>query len=150
MGGTTIIGIAYGLETSSNDDPYIKAAKESLEPLFIASIPGTFLVDQLPLLKYVPAWMPGAGFIRKAREWHALGQRTLHKPYDDAKRAIVSCHESIHRNYWLIFRAQDSGSYTPSFLSDSLQKLRKATSRDFDEADIRNLAGTMFAGVLIL
>lgn len=96
MGGTTIIGIAYGLETSVQDDPYIRAAEESLKPLFIASVPGTFLVDQLPLLKYVPAWMPGAGFKRKAREWYEMSQTTLHHAYTDAKRAIVSCHPLMH------------------------------------------------------
>jgi len=31
--------------------------------------PGAFLVDLLPWLKYVPSWMPGAGFKRLARKY---------------------------------------------------------------------------------
>lgn len=33
------------------------------------AIPGKFLVDVLPWLKYVPEWVPGASFQRLAREW---------------------------------------------------------------------------------
>jgi len=53
-------------------------------------VPGTYLVDMLPWLKYIPEWVPGAGFQRRAREWSALAMRMADLPFADAKRRIVS------------------------------------------------------------
>ncbi|GJJ14351.1 hypothetical protein Clacol_008615 [Clathrus columnatus] len=34
-----------------------------------AAVPGNFLANFFPALKYLPRWMPGAGFLKKAEEW---------------------------------------------------------------------------------
>ncbi|KAF8192945.1 cytochrome P450 [Pholiota molesta] len=55
---TTIMNVAYGIKVKDADDPYILNAEEALHGLAEAGIPGTFLVDFLPFLKYVPNWFP--------------------------------------------------------------------------------------------
>lgn len=65
-------------------------AEESIDPVLPALIPGTFLVDVFPALKYVPYWFPGAGFKRKAREWRRLALAVKDVPYDASKQEIVS------------------------------------------------------------
>ena len=67
MAGETIMSITYGLDVQYNDDPYIMAAERGVRSLWIAAIPGAFLVDMLPFLKYVPEWFPGAGFRSEER-----------------------------------------------------------------------------------
>lgn len=52
--------------------------------------PGAFLVDSIPLLKYVPGWMPGAGFKHKAKEWNSLTKQMMETPFTAAQSAIVS------------------------------------------------------------
>jgi len=48
-----------------------------------------FFAD-LKLVKYVPEWMPGAGFQKKAREIRERSQRVLNFQVSDA-RVIFRC-----------------------------------------------------------
>lgn len=90
MAGATILSIAFGIQTQEENDPYIEISEEGARSVIIAAVPGAFLVDSIPLLKYVPAWFPGASFRRRARRWHDLARRMLEAPYTEAKRNIVS------------------------------------------------------------
>ncbi|KAJ7044390.1 cytochrome P450 [Mycena alexandri] len=89
MAGGLIMQVTYGIEVSSaKDDPYISIAKEVMHGLSVASIPGAFLVDTIPALKYVPKWMPGAGFKRKAEEWRKVTRELLEVPFAETKRRM--------------------------------------------------------------
>ena len=90
MAGETILSIAYGLEIQQENDPYLEMSEAGVLPLVIAGVPGTFLVDSIPLLKYVPPWFPGASFQRKAREWRKLARDMVELPYAEAKKDIVN------------------------------------------------------------
>jgi hypothetical protein len=89
LAGETILSVAYGIEIQQENDPYIKLAEEANHGAILAAIPGKFLVDAIPILKYVPAWFPGASFKRKAREWYKLTRMMVEVPYADAKRRLV-------------------------------------------------------------
>lgn len=89
MSGETIMTIAYGLDVKPKNDPHLQAAEEAIDALLQAVVPGAFLVDSLPVLKYVPAWMPGASFKRKAREWRIATEKTLHDPFNACVDAMV-------------------------------------------------------------
>lgn len=41
------------------------------------------------VVRYVPEWMPGAGFKAKAREWRGHTENVLNMPYDKAKKDYV-------------------------------------------------------------
>ena len=58
--------MTYGINVRPYNDPYIKIAEEAVGSIAELLIPGTFLVDIIPILKYVPEWFPGAKFQRKA------------------------------------------------------------------------------------
>ena len=62
-------------------DPYISNAEEVLNDLAEAGIPGKFLVDFIPVLKYVPDWFPGAGFKQKASRWKKVNAEVAQKPF---------------------------------------------------------------------
>ncbi|KIJ94934.1 hypothetical protein K443DRAFT_11723 [Laccaria amethystina LaAM-08-1] len=79
--GSTIMSITYGLPVLESDDPYITLAEEVLQGASEAGIPGTFLVDLLPFLKYVPSWFPGAGFKRKAAHYAAINAEVANQPF---------------------------------------------------------------------
>lgn len=83
------MSIAYGIQIKPENDPYVKLAEDASRPAAEAAVPGRFLVDAIPLLKYVPAWLPGASFKRKAREWYKLTRNMVEIPYADAKKRIV-------------------------------------------------------------
>jgi hypothetical protein len=82
--------VVYGIRVSGTDDPFLSNIEEALRGIAAASTPGRFLVDQLPILKYVPSWMPGANFKRFAAHLKALNVEVLNKPYQHVKETLVS------------------------------------------------------------
>ena len=58
--------MTYSIKIEPYNDPYIKIAEEALGSISELIIPGAFLVDIIPILKYVPEWFPGGNFQRKA------------------------------------------------------------------------------------
>ncbi|KAF5372144.1 hypothetical protein D9758_005118 [Tetrapyrgos nigripes] len=130
--GSSILEVAYGLRSTSSNDPYITTAEGALAALAVAATPGAFMVDAIPILKYVPEWFPGAGFQRKAREWKQLALAMRDKPFEEATKRI----------------SEGTIPY-PSFLSYSLDKL-DPNSPEKDKAEARRLiqatTATMFAG----
>ena len=89
LSGESILSTAYGLEIKSKTDKYIALAKAGVDPCVPALIPGTFLVDVIPALKYVPDWLPGASFKRMAKKWRRLALAMRDIPYENAKQEIV-------------------------------------------------------------
>jgi hypothetical protein len=83
------MSIAYGIDIQPKDDPYVKAAEQGVHPLAAAAVPGAFLVDMLPALKYVPEWVPGAGFQKMAKEWGKLAITMIDMPFEASKKRIV-------------------------------------------------------------
>ena len=150
MTGETIISVTYGIDVLPKNDPYIATAESAIQPLFIAAIPGTFLVDTFPWLKYVPDWMPFAGFKRKAKVWRKLAMAMIENPYKVGKEKIVStkywtlsCRLTIsHHN----FICQERGDITPSFLSYSLADMNQNHDIAYQEEVIKNTAGTLYTG----
>lgn len=82
--------VAYGIQVLPENDPYIRTAEEAIMSVAMASMPGTFLVNVFPILKYVPAWVPGAGFQRKAKAWKKLARDMVQAPYATFKKDMVS------------------------------------------------------------
>jgi hypothetical protein len=81
--------IAYGIKIQGFDDPYIVNIEESMNGLNIAAIPGSFLVDQIPALKYVPSWFPGAGFKKKAAYWAEVNRKVAELPFNHVAQQMV-------------------------------------------------------------
>ena len=64
--GSTTLSMTYSIKVQPYNDPYIKIAQEAVGAAGELLIPGAFLVDIIPILKYVPEWFPGAKFQSKA------------------------------------------------------------------------------------
>ncbi|KAF9457689.1 cytochrome P450 [Collybia nuda] len=127
MAGETIMSIAYGIDVKPKDDPYIATAEQGVHPLVAAAVPGAFLVDVIPALKYVPEWIPFAGFQRKAKEWKKLALRMINVPFEAAKKNIAN------------------GDTTPSFTAYSLENMDETKDMAYQEYVIKSTAGTMYA-----
>ena len=64
--GSTTLSMTYSINVRPYKDPYIKIAEEAIGAVTDLVVPGAFLVDIIPILKYVPEWFPGAKFQSKA------------------------------------------------------------------------------------
>ena len=104
MGGT-ILRLAYGAVSDGNLD-FAELSKVLLKAFDEAT--AGHLVDAFPIckyhllvlliqlssrwhfsVKYLPAWMPGAGFKRKAVEWKKIVNRNFKAPFEMVKRMKV-------------------------------------------------------------
>ncbi|KAJ5980223.1 hypothetical protein N7481_007521 [Penicillium waksmanii] len=61
--GAFILKITYGYNIEPHgDDPLVSLADLALQQFSNAIVPGAWLVDMIPALKYIPEWFPGANF----------------------------------------------------------------------------------------
>ena len=97
--GGLALTIAYGLPIREHDDPHLALAEEALRTVSAAVVPGAFLVDFMPFLKYVPEWMPGAGFQKTAKKYHEIQGRFRNEPFNAALRNMVGGFPDCQRNF---------------------------------------------------
>ncbi|RPD54263.1 CyP450 monooxygenase [Lentinus tigrinus ALCF2SS1-6] len=79
--GATVMRVVYGIEVESKEDQYLSLAEEGNDIFQKAFVPGKYLVETFPILKHVPAWLPGAGFRRDATAWSEIYYQTRFKPF---------------------------------------------------------------------
>ncbi|KAH9834637.1 cytochrome P450 monooxygenase [Rhodofomes roseus] len=63
---STMLQCLYGHTVASSDDEYLHLIEKALDETMGSSAPGAAPVDFIPMLKYIPAWVPGARFKRTA------------------------------------------------------------------------------------
>ena len=85
----TIMKIGYGIAVQESDDSYISIAEEVLNGVAEVGIPGAFLVDMFPILKYIPNWFPGAGFQKKAARWRDATNTMAENPFHHVQEQLV-------------------------------------------------------------
>ncbi|KAF7981481.1 hypothetical protein HWV62_33529 [Athelia sp. TMB] len=139
--------IAYGIQVLDKNDPFILIAKAASTGITIASTPGAFLVDTLSLLKYIPAWVPGAGFQRRASEWKKRTEDLIHLPYAALKKEQVRI--TILLGGFLNaegLRYQAAGIDKPSFVSRSLSAIDALGNVAEQEGIIRDTAPMIYLG----
>jgi hypothetical protein len=92
--------MTYSINVRPYDDPYIKIAEEAVGAIAELLIPGGFLVDIIPILKYVPKWFPGAKFQSKAAVmWkHAAKMRNTTFA---ATEELMACDSSLFLRFLL-------------------------------------------------
>ncbi|KAG8689410.1 hypothetical protein FRC11_002719 [Ceratobasidium sp. 423] len=64
-----LLGSLYGYEAKSPKDPILVRAKNLISYLSYAMLPSNCMVNNLPALRYVPEWFPGASWKREASKW---------------------------------------------------------------------------------
>ncbi|KAF8213148.1 cytochrome P450 [Mycena galopus ATCC 62051] len=118
--GGVILQVVYGYQIRPENDPSPHFATSRWSD----SLLGSFLVDFLPILKYIPSWLPGAGFKRKAKIWAKSSLAVRDIPFENLKASIAA------------------GTAVPSFSAANLEKLRQSNDLppSFEEV-IKNCAG---------
>ncbi|KDR78583.1 hypothetical protein GALMADRAFT_244022 [Galerina marginata CBS 339.88] len=85
-----ILKVAYGYQVSSNDDSLVRHLDRAFQLAATMNVPGKYWVEFLPILRFVPAWFPGAGFKRKAFEIGRELSQTETIPFDWAQKQIAT------------------------------------------------------------
>lgn len=87
--GYFTLSIAYGLDIKPPGDPYVAIADKANEGLAKAGSFPSYLVDVIPVLKYLPEWFPGAKFKRDARVWAKFARALREDGFQIAKERYV-------------------------------------------------------------
>lgn len=89
--GTLTLSVLYGYEVKGRNDEVLALAEECMDFLTneVMSGGGIWPVDIFPFLQYLPLWMPGSEFLKKAKKWKVLLQKSVDVPYQHAKDAVV-------------------------------------------------------------
>ncbi|EMD36507.1 hypothetical protein CERSUDRAFT_115561 [Gelatoporia subvermispora B] len=130
-GGLTLLTI-YGYRVTSKDDKFLALADDCVDILSnrIASGGGIWPVDIFPILKRLPQWAPGAGFLRRAKEWKAKMEEFVDEPYLLVK-------EQLRR-----------GVATPCFVTMLLEDVQERGDKALEaqmDFDIRWTANSMYS-----
>ncbi|TCD67113.1 hypothetical protein EIP91_000576 [Steccherinum ochraceum] len=128
MAGRVIMRAAYGIDIQDHDDPYIEIGEKSLQALSAATNAGSYLVDVMPFLKYIPDWFPGAQFKVQAKLWRPWVHGMLNDPFDHVKKRMA---------------AGDAQECAATTLLENLESNNK---KDYMESVIRATVGSMYAG----
>ncbi|KAF8510113.1 cytochrome P450 [Hysterangium stoloniferum] len=126
--GAIIMEIVYGIKVAPKNDSYLSAAEEAMHAATVAGSFGGFLVDGLPILKYVPSWFPGASFKRKAADWRKATTYMSEAPFQAVKKAMAE------------------GNAPPSFTSSLLEELSNMSKKPANEEDVIRGAGATAYG----
>lgn len=102
--------LAYGYTIEPHGrDPLVDLADRALMQFSAAAVPGAWLVDTIPAclsnqiptslgllteftVRYLPEWMPGAGFKKTARQWKATLTETVEIPMRFVKKQMAEKH----------------------------------------------------------
>ncbi|KAI0707572.1 cytochrome P450 [Cerioporus squamosus] len=127
--GALILRLAYGYEVAQDQgqDALVRVVEIAMQGFSKASEPGAFLVDNFPVLRYVPEWLlPSGGFKAIARRM----RRELDEMYD--------------LPYAFVKKDMEAGRTRPSFTSSYLEEKRMPTPAD--EELIKAAAASLYSG----
>nr|BED42941.1 cytochrome P450 monooxygenase [Trametes versicolor] len=124
--GTVALKIAYGYENENEEfSQLLKDTEDAVAMFAMAALPGVFLVDTLPFLRFIPPWFPGTGFRKLGIRTQQLVKAMADAPFDMVKRQV------------------DAGVAPKSFTSDLLYEPPEERSRD---EDIKWAATAVYSG----
>ena len=82
--------ISYGYIVKDRADPLLDLVDRAMVQFSELTRPGAFLVDVLPVLRYLPSWFPGAGFKTQLASWSKTFSDMEDVPLDFVKKQMVS------------------------------------------------------------
>ncbi|PSR93711.1 hypothetical protein PHLCEN_2v4606 [Hermanssonia centrifuga] len=110
MAATIVVGVTYGKEILSMDDEYIHLVRTAHEGVVQTKRPGVFWMDYFPILKHIPAWVPGATGRKLAERYVPFVRAMRDQPFYSAKDDVLN------------------GTAGPSVARTIIEKLQSQTS----------------------
>ncbi|KAI0263950.1 hypothetical protein BC834DRAFT_283371 [Gloeopeniophorella convolvens] len=127
--GEVMFSMTYGYDIKGNDDRLLVIARDMTELGTTSVIPGATLVNELPLLRHIPAWLPWLSYqplACKGREW-----------WKEIKLAPAQFSKQVI----------EAGTATHSIALENLQDIHMMndTERENAESHIGSALGSVYA-----
>ncbi|KAJ3509588.1 hypothetical protein NLJ89_g5139 [Agrocybe chaxingu] len=88
MAASILIRITYGYELQEGQDPLLSLAEDATNALALSTAPTVFMVNIIPALRYVPAWLPGGGYKKIGAKWAQTLDELVSRPYEWVKEQM--------------------------------------------------------------
>ena len=88
--GAIILKIMYDMDVVDWSDEFINLSGASVTAIGATQVPGKFWVEFLPVLRYIPGWVPGAYFKRWVEQYSPMIIKMINQPFDEVKEKMVS------------------------------------------------------------
>ncbi|KAE8318233.1 cytochrome P450 [Aspergillus transmontanensis] len=87
--GSIILRVGYGYVTESHArDPLVDLVDKAMEDFSQLVLPGAWLVNFIPMLKYLPSWFPGNGWQETAKAYKKRVTAMRDVPYAFVRRQL--------------------------------------------------------------
>ncbi|KAI0347360.1 cytochrome P450 [Trametopsis cervina] len=80
--GRIMLSLTYGISVDKKDNEYFTQAETTLKLVCASSVPGAYLCDFLPIMKYLPSWVP---FQRTAARGKRMVEAFAASPFEKVK-----------------------------------------------------------------
>ncbi|KAF7346403.1 Cytochrome p450 [Mycena sanguinolenta] len=80
-----IMRTVYGYDVQASNDHFVALSERAMMKLSQSVFPGAAAVNTFPILRYLPSWMPGAGFQRYAAESRQILEEMQQVPFEFVK-----------------------------------------------------------------
>ncbi len=112
--------ITYGIDIEKETTPYMAIAAETMATFAAVFVPGKYLVETFPILRFLPSWLPGARFKREGKEWTQIVRRLRDTPWNATVAAMV---RSAHPSFVVAAHTeQRDGTAPPSIITSMLER----------------------------
>jgi hypothetical protein len=146
----TILHLAYGLKDDKAIDELTAMAEENIRGHTAVLIPGRYLVNTIPALRFVPSWFPGAGWRKEFDDLAEKTEEMTMKPFEGARQRMVG-RVTFLAEHWLTFLLLQidgvQGDY-PSLVNQLLDRLPSKDDPEYDArtAVAKNVAAIAYVG----
>ncbi|KAG8723938.1 hypothetical protein FRC09_001047 [Ceratobasidium sp. 395] len=131
MTAAILLSCLYGYDASHPFDELVYLVETAVDKVCEAASTSNFYVNTIPWLKYVPSWLPGAGWKRQANAWRVEKDKLQNDPFEWTKLRMAA------------------GTATPSVVKSLLTQVvngQFTEQRAEEEEDmIKWAAGTLYA-----
>ncbi|OBZ74750.1 O-methylsterigmatocystin oxidoreductase [Grifola frondosa] len=116
-----VLSVTYGLPIDSSSNVYVTHAEATMKIIGEATVPGAYLCDLMPFMKYLPSWVP---FQKEARRGRYMIEHLVTIPFEHVKKQMAE------------------GTAAPSLTQDLL-RLEKPDMENFEHR-VKWTTGSMY------
>ncbi|KAL0952689.1 hypothetical protein HGRIS_006928 [Hohenbuehelia grisea] len=113
--GSILLEISHGYETQvDSPDPIVSAIEAAAKEFYIATKPGSWIIDILPSYIRIPEWLPGLQFPIYAKKFRQTLQDATNLPHDyvELEMALQKARPSFTKSFLDANSDPDIGKYT--------------------------------------
>lgn len=85
-----MLKITYGYAVEPRNDPLVNLVERMMDNFSQTFVPGTWIVDMIPLARHLPEWFPGTSFHKMAKQASTVNNLVDEVPFSFVKQLMAA------------------------------------------------------------